>query len=84
MDSDSEIELEDDLEEIDVYNARPKVSLRDLALQNRDDPETFDGPVFPYWGDQPTSPKDFWRVQKIAVEHISKCIDDGVEVIDLK
>ncbi|KAL8683438.1 MAG: hypothetical protein Q9186_000593 [Xanthomendoza sp. 1 TL-2023] len=48
-----------------------------------EDPEIFDGPVFPLWDTQPHSLKAFWRNQKAAVEEIHKCIDRGTEIVDL-
>ncbi|KAL8675773.1 MAG: hypothetical protein Q9224_007385, partial [Gallowayella concinna] len=48
-----------------------------------EDPEIFNGPVFPFWDTQPHSLKAFWRNQKAAVEEIHKCIDRGTEIVDL-
>lgn len=52
-------------------------------LSTCDDPETFEGPVFPYWDVQPDCLKAFWRMQKAAVKEINRCVDRGSETVDL-
>ncbi|KAL8832925.1 MAG: hypothetical protein Q9170_004653 [Blastenia crenularia] len=82
MGSDSDIE--DELHVLNVDTSRPSKLLPQLALETLEDPGNFSGPVFPYWDDQPDYFEEFWGVQKTAVDYINKCVDDGIEVIDLK
>ncbi|KAL8722081.1 MAG: hypothetical protein Q9225_001368 [Loekoesia sp. 1 TL-2023] len=79
----SDTDIDDELDALDVDNAKSAEALRDMALRTLEDPDNFNGPVFPYWDDQPTSTEDFWRIQKAAARRISGCIDSGVEVVRL-
>ncbi|KAL8882915.1 MAG: hypothetical protein Q9192_007502, partial [Flavoplaca navasiana] len=47
------------------------------------DPENLDGPVFPCWDTQPVSTEAFWRTQRAAIKEISRCVDHGIETVDL-
>ncbi|KAL8761668.1 MAG: hypothetical protein Q9184_002227, partial [Pyrenodesmia sp. 2 TL-2023] len=58
-------------------------SLRDLALRTTEEPHTFDGPVFPYWDDQPPDLDYFWLVHEEAHEYVETCMDEGADTIDL-
>ncbi|KAI4172132.1 MAG: hypothetical protein LQ343_003780 [Gyalolechia ehrenbergii] len=79
----SDTDVEDDLHaSVMDDDTQTTESLRDMAFQNVTDPGNFTGPVFPYWEDQPTATKGFWHIQKAAAEHVTKCIDNGEDVID--
>lgn len=81
----SDTDVEDDLHaSVMDDDTQTTESLRDMAFQNVTDPGNFTGPVFPYWEDQPTATKGFWHIQKAAAEHVTKCIDNGEDVIDFK
>ncbi|KAL8936388.1 MAG: hypothetical protein Q9216_004962 [Gyalolechia sp. 2 TL-2023] len=78
----SDTDVEDDLHPFIIDDTPSTQNLRDVALQNISDPEDFTGPVFPYWEDQPTSAKEFWRIQKAAAEYVTKCIDHEADVME--
>lgn len=81
MGSDSSVE--DDLDILAMSRTPTAESLREIALRTPEEPIRFDGPVFPYWDDQPIDTKYFWCIQKAAAMRIEECIDDGEDTIDL-
>lgn len=81
MGSDTDGENEPDTSE--EGHAQPADSLHDLALRTFEEPDRFEGPVFPYWEDQPANAKYFWHVQKDAAQYVGKCIDEEKDTIDL-
>lgn len=64
----SDADVEDELDDLELSDLSQKsVSLRASALRTLDDPGTFDGPVFPYWEDQPSDLKAFWHTQELPL-----------------
>ena len=57
--------------------------LLEKAMQLIEDPGGFEGPVFPYWEEQPSNLKWFHHNQKYATEKVLACVDRGTEVLDL-
>lgn len=53
------------------------------AMQTIEDPNDFDGPVFPYWQKQPNYLQAFHSRQELAQKRVSECIDKGAEDLDL-
>ncbi|KAL9008185.1 MAG: hypothetical protein Q9173_006663, partial [Seirophora scorigena] len=79
----SDTGIEDDLDILHVNRTQSVEPLRDLALRTSEEPIRFDGPVFPYWEEQPTDPDQFWFIQKAAAMRIGECIDNGKDTVDL-
>ncbi|KAL8966993.1 MAG: hypothetical protein Q9197_005677, partial [Variospora fuerteventurae] len=81
MGSDSSVD--DDLDILAMSRTPTAESLHEIALRTPEEPIRFDGPVFPYWDEQPIDTKHFWCIQKAAAMRIEECIDDGEDTIDL-
>ncbi|KAL8730049.1 MAG: hypothetical protein Q9181_004804 [Wetmoreana brouardii] len=81
MGSDSDIV--DELDHFESDDASQSESLFASALRTIEDPGTFEGPVFPYWEDQPKDLKAFWYLQRVATKKVNKCVNQGAEVVDL-
>ncbi|KAL8765376.1 MAG: hypothetical protein Q9209_007524 [Squamulea sp. 1 TL-2023] len=79
----SDPDIEDGIEDLIVDDQPESGTLSALERTLMEDPENFNGPVFPYWDAQPASEKAFWRVQKAAVKQVDKCVDRGEETVDL-
>lgn len=81
MGSDSGVEEDSDL--LDLNYTRSTETISDLALRTFEEPDRFDGPVFPYWEDQPPSPRYFWQNQKAAANQVRRGIDHEHHTFDL-
>ena len=57
--------------------------LFDKAKQTVDDPGDVEGPVFPYWQEQPVNLSQFRINQKLAQDKVFACVERGEEVVDL-
>ncbi|KAL8790220.1 MAG: hypothetical protein Q9213_000751 [Squamulea squamosa] len=79
----SDPDMEDGREDFIMEDQTEPGALSSLGKTMLEDPENFDGPVFPYWDVQPASEKAFWRVQRAAAQQVNKCIDHGAEIVDL-
>ena len=58
--------------------------LRAKALRTIDDPEDFNGPIWPYWQKQPTDLRQANRVQQSVAQKVGYLICNGQDTIDLK
>ena len=58
--------------------------LRAKALRTVDDPEDFNGPIWPYWQNQPKDLRQANRVQQSVAQKIGNLIFKGQDIIDLK
>ena len=58
-------------------------ALVNKSLQLTEDPGGFEGPVFPYWQEQPAHLMGFHSVQKQAQAKVASCVEEGGEVVDL-
>ena len=58
--------------------------LRAKALGTIDDPEDFNGPIWPYWQKQPTDLRHANRVQQGVAQQVGDFIFMGQDTIDLK
>ncbi|KAL8896838.1 MAG: hypothetical protein Q9207_007512 [Kuettlingeria erythrocarpa] len=58
-------------------------SLLDLALRTFEEPHAFNGPVFPYWEDQPPDLESFWQLQEEMHKKVEDCMNNGADTIDL-
>ncbi|KAL8704235.1 MAG: hypothetical protein Q9201_002613 [Fulgogasparrea decipioides] len=81
MGSDSDIV--DELDHLESDDASHSESLCASALRTVEDPGMFEGPVFPYWEDQPKDLKAFWYLQRIAARKVNTCVNEEAEVVDL-
>ncbi|KAI4197220.1 MAG: hypothetical protein LQ350_006049 [Teloschistes chrysophthalmus] len=80
----SDTGIEDECEVPDPVNSPPSAeALAVLASETWEDPEKFEGPVFPYWEDQPSNLGQYWRDQKAAAEQVEKSCRRGSEIVDL-
>ena len=66
-----------------ALEASPEGLLFVKATQTVEDPGGFEGPVFPYWQEQPVNLKHFHTNQKLAHDKVLRCVDRGKEVVDL-
>ena len=57
--------------------------LFDKATQTVEDPGGYEGPVFPYWQEQPVHLRQFHVNQRLAQDKVLGCVDRGEEVVDL-
>ncbi|KAL8984211.1 MAG: hypothetical protein Q9205_001762 [Flavoplaca limonia] len=81
MGSDSDVEDEIGYAAVDdQIQGEPSYALGGTTVE---DSENLDGPVFPYWDTQPVSTETFWRTQSCAIKEISRCVDHGIETVDL-
>lgn len=81
MGSDSDVEDEIGYAPVnDQIQGEPSYALEGTTAK---DPEDLDGPVLPYWDTQPVSTEAFWRTQRAAIKEISRCVDHGIEIVDL-
>ena len=64
----------------DQIQGEPSYALGGTTVE---DSEKLDGPVFPCWDTQPVSTETFWRTQRAAIKEISRCVDHGIETVDL-
>ena len=64
---------------------KPHQSLYQLAMSTwaGEDPMAKDGPLFPYWQEQPQDLQQFHEVEATAEEKITLCVEDGHETVDL-
>ena len=53
------------------------------VMQHTHDPGDTEGPVFPYWQNQPEDLTSFHATQAIACERIANCVETGEEHLDL-
>lgn len=62
-----------------------KMILYHKALQTTEDPGDFEGPIFPYWGEQPDADRlqMFHTSQRHALNRVMECVESGKEVVDL-
>lgn len=58
--------------------------LRAKALRTIDDPEDFNGPIWPYWQTQPTDLRHANRVQQTVAQKVGNLMFNGQDTIDLK
>lgn len=58
--------------------------LRAKALRTIDDPEDFNGPIWPYWQKQPMDLRLANRVQQSVAQKVGNFICTGQDTIDLK
>ena len=80
----SDGEAEDELEDLKLDTASQHPALAQTPrLRRMEDTGCFDGPVFPYWDDQPENLKSFWMMQRFAAEEVQRVIDEGQAVLDL-
>ncbi|KAI4235395.1 MAG: hypothetical protein LQ352_008096, partial [Teloschistes flavicans] len=80
----SDTDIEDDSEDPGSANSHPPAEALDvLARETWEDPEKFEGPVFPYWDHQPSNLPNFWRTQKEAARKIEESCTYGSEIVDL-
>lgn len=79
----SDADLEDEIGDLAMDDQIQTAPLPTLVRRTSEDPENFDGPVFPYWDVQPVSTEAFWRTQRAAIKEISICVDHGIETVDL-
>lgn len=79
----SDSDLEDELGNAAVNNRIQKEPSYASEGTMVEDSENFDGPVFPCWDVQPVSTEAFWRTQRAAIKEISRCVDHGIETVDL-
>ena len=56
---------------------------RALEVQDSQDPMNFEGPVFPYWQQQPADLKRYHAVQMVALKTVGVCVESGFETCDL-
>lgn len=61
------------------------MALYHKALLTMEDPGSFEGPVFPYWGKQPCPDQlqRFHTSQKHALNRVMECVESGKEAVDL-
>ena len=71
-------ELESEPQEDDAHAV-----LYHKAMQTTEDPEHFEGPIFPYWQKQPDNLKGYHTWQQIAQRKVSECVESGDEAVDL-
>lgn len=84
QDSDEEVVLEEGIEgEIDTLEGVTQLALVDKAMQTVEDPGDSEGPVFPYWQQQPENLKQFHMFQFAAQKTVLGCVDRGEETLDL-
>lgn len=78
------LELEDDeAPQPVVLEPFSEDQLFEKAMQTAQDPGDFEGPVFPYWQDQPGDLRYFHVNQRLAHERVMQCVELGEEVLDL-
>ena len=53
------------------------------AMHTLEDPGDFQGPVFPYWDEQPANLEQFHFYQKYAHDKVLDCVDLGTQFLDL-
>ncbi|KAL8967000.1 MAG: hypothetical protein Q9183_003116 [Haloplaca sp. 2 TL-2023] len=80
----SDAEVEDELEDLKLDGLSQHPALGQTSRLRRIlDTRHVDGPVFPYWDDQPENLKSFWMMQRFASEEVQRVIDEGQAVLDL-
>lgn len=83
---DDEAQLEEETEHSDLGQQSVGIDeLRTKALQTLEDPEEFEGPIFPYWQPQPGpyELQEMHKDQKDALNKVIKCETFGDEDLDL-
>ncbi|KAL8689454.1 MAG: hypothetical protein Q9218_004880, partial [Villophora microphyllina] len=78
----SETDTDDGFAHMERNDEPQSIEFKTLALRTFEDPEKFDGPIFPYWEDQPADLEAFWRTQESAVERVGsgRVLDSAIYV----
>ena len=84
LDDEKELDLgENNDESTQTLEEKLQQALVNKALQLTEDPGGFEGPVFPYWQEQPAHLMAFHSVQQQAQTKVTSCVEEGGEVVDL-
>ncbi|KAI4210220.1 MAG: hypothetical protein LQ351_006898 [Letrouitia transgressa] len=64
----------------DSVISKPKVGILKAVTS---DSGWLEGPIFPFWDEQPPDVQRFWEIQAEAVERVNECVDNGNALVDL-